>query len=66
MRRHAPQGVSLPALSPVEYSVIWAWGVIRPTARVVPTSVNHRLPSGPGARPDGLLPELSPVLYSLI
>ncbi len=39
---------------------------IRPIALVVPSSVNHRLPSAPAAMPDGLLPEFSPVENSLI
>ena len=40
--------------------------MIRPIALVVPASVNHRLPSAPGAIPDGLLPAFRPLENSVI
>ena len=40
-------------------------GAIRPIARVVPWSVNHRLPSGPAAMSIGELSEFRPAAYSV-
>ena len=40
--------------------------MIRPIALVVPSSVNHRLPSAPEAMPVGALPAFSPAENSLI
>ena len=39
---------------------------IRPTAGVVPSSVNHRLPSAPGAIAYGSLPAFRPLENSVI
>ena len=41
-------------------------GPIRPIAPVVPSSVNHRFPSGPAAIPPKLLPAGSPFENSVI
>ena len=41
-------------------------GVIRPIAFVVPSSVNHRFPSAPGAIPAGSLPGFRPAENSVI
>ena len=47
-------------LRPRENSVIEPDGLTRPIAGRLPSSVNHRLPSGPSAIWNGTLPAFSP------
>ena len=58
-----PRG--LPVGKPAPNSVMTAPGVIRPTA-LFDSSVNQRFPSGPGAMPQRLTPDVSPVSNSEI
>ncbi len=56
----------LSEFSPEENSVIAPLGVIRPIAGVVPSSVNHRAPSGPPVMLRGLLSGFSPAVNSVM
>src|ERR1035437_3864843 len=55
----------LPAVKPVEYSVMTPAVVMRPI-RLPLNSVNHRAPSDPAAMALGLLPAVRPVEYSVM